>query len=127
MKITTYQFGEIEYDQDKVIDFPKGIHGFENLKKYLFIKTENEIFFWLNSIEDPDIAFPLVGLAMLDMDYPTRENFDAFGVATLDSDPLNITVNMKAPIFISTELKSGYQKIIDNDKFPVQYKLFVEN
>lgn len=127
MKIKTFQFGEIEYEEDKIVEFPKGILGFENLKKYLFIKTDNEIFFWLNSIEDPDIAFPLVGLRMLDQDYPAHTNYEVFGVATLNPDPLKVTVNLKAPVYINQENKTGYQKIIDDDKYSVQFNLFVEN
>jgi len=127
MKLKTFQFGEIEFEEDKIIDFPKGILGFENLREFLLIKTDNELIFWLNSIEDPDIAFPLVGLKMLASNYPERENYEPFGVATLNSDPLKVTVNLKAPVYISQELKSGFQKIFDNDKYSVQYKLFIKD
>jgi flagellar assembly factor FliW len=37
MKITTYQFGEVEFEENSVINFPSGIFGFENLKNHLLI------------------------------------------------------------------------------------------
>jgi len=37
MKITTNQFGEIEFTEDKVISFNNGLFGFEYLTKYLFV------------------------------------------------------------------------------------------
>lgn len=47
MKINTHQFGEVEYSEDLVINFAEGLFGFENLHKYLFIKTEDELFIGL--------------------------------------------------------------------------------
>ena len=114
MKIKTDQFGEIEFAEDKVINFEPGIYGFENLRKYLLIKTEDELFYWLNSTENPDIAFPLVGLSLVDSEFPAKEDSEVFGIVTLSKDPSKITVNLKAP------------EIIDSEKYPVNYNLFVE-
>jgi flagellar assembly factor FliW len=74
MKLNTYQFGEIEYTEDFVISFAEGLFGFENLHKYLFIKTDEELFYWLNSIEQPEIAFPLIGLRIIDEKFPVLED-----------------------------------------------------
>ena len=49
MKIKTFQFGEIEFSEDLVINFADGLFGFENLNRYLFIKTEDDLFYWLIS------------------------------------------------------------------------------
>jgi len=44
----------------------------------------------------------------------------------LNSDPLKISVNMKAPVYINQNEKTGFQKIIDSEKYNVHYNLFVE-
>ncbi len=126
MKINTYHFGEVEFTDDKVITFDNGLCGFEDLKRYLFIKPDDSFFYWLNSIENPTIAFPLFGVRVLDSNFPQENSFEAFGITTLDPDPLKITVNLKAPVYINQNDKLGYQKIIDSDKYPVHYKLFSE-
>jgi flagellar assembly factor FliW len=126
MKITTSQFGEVEFTDDKVITFESGIFGFEEQKKYLFIKTDDSLFYWLNSIDNPDIAFPMFGVRVIDENYPQEESHEAFGIVIMNPDPLKITVNLKAPIYINQETKSGFQKIIDTDVYPVYYNLFVE-
>lgn len=126
MKIRTHQFGEIEFAEDKIINFNNGLFGFEDLKKYLFIKPDDSFFYWLNSIENPDIAFPMFGIRVIDEEFPQETDFEAFGIVTLNSDPLKITVNLKAPVYINQNLKSGFQKIIDTDKYPVHYNLFTE-
>jgi flagellar assembly factor FliW len=126
MKINTYQFGEIEYTQDLVINFDNGLFGFENLHEYLFIKTDEDVFYWLNSIEQPDIAFPLVGLRIIDEKFPVVENNEAFGIVTMSKNPADIKVNLKAPVYINQDHKSGFQKIIDSDKYSIDYNLFIE-
>ena len=125
MKIQTDQFGEIEFNEDKLIKFEPGIFGFESLRQYLLIKTENELFYWLNSTEKPEIAFPLIGLALVDSEFPTKENNEVFGIVTLNKDPLQITVNLKAPVYINQNSKTGFQEIIDSEKYPVNYNLFI--
>ena len=126
MKISTHHFGEVEYTEDLVINFNKGIFGFERLRKYLFIKTDNDLFYWLNSIEQPEIAFPLIGLRVVDDSYPEEKSHEAFGIVKMNKNPLDVTVNLKAPVYINQDDKSGYQKIIDDDKYAIDYKLFVE-
>lgn len=126
MKITTQQFGEIEFEEDKIISFKAGIVGMEELKKFLLIKTDNELFYYLNSIDEPEIAFPLVGLRILDDSYPMIENFEPFGIVNLNSDPLKVTVNLRAPVYVNQDDKTGFQKILDDDSYLVNYNLFVE-
>jgi flagellar assembly factor FliW len=126
MKLNTYQFGEIEYTEDLVISFAEGLFGFENLHKYLFIKTDEELFYWLNSIEQPEIAFPLIGLRIIDEKFPVLEDNEAFGIVVMSKNPADVKVNLKAPVYINQDSKSGFQKIIDSDKYPIDYNLFVE-
>jgi flagellar assembly factor FliW len=126
MKLDTYQFGEIEYSEDLVISFAEGLFGFENLHKYLFIKPDDDIFYWLNSIEQPDIAFPLIGLRVIDEKFPVIDDNEAFGIVILSKNPAEVKANLKAPVYINQEAKSGFQKIIDSDKYPIDYNLFVE-
>ncbi|MDA3859913.1 MAG: flagellar assembly protein FliW [Melioribacteraceae bacterium] len=126
MKLKTEQFGEIEYAKENVIRIEKGLFGFEHLEEYLLVQTENTLFYWLNSVDEPSTAFPMVGINVLDDTYPQVEGFEPFGIVTLDKDPLKISVNMKAPLYINQEEKHGKQKILDREKYLVNYKLFVE-
>lgn len=126
MKIITHQFGEVEFTEDLIIYFAEGLFGFENLHKFLLVKTDDELFYWLNSVEQPEIAFSLIGLRVIDEHYPTIENNEAFGIVIMSKNPADIKVNLKAPVYINQDSKSGFQKIIDIDKYPIDYNLFVE-
>jgi flagellar assembly factor FliW len=127
MKTNFEHIGEVEFDDDLILTFENGLIGFEYLKKFVLIKTEDELFYWLNSVEKPEFCFPLIGVRVIDNNYPFEENFESFAVVILNKDPLKITANLSAPIYINQDTKIGYQKIIDNEKYPVDYKLFVES
>jgi flagellar assembly factor FliW len=124
MKINTIQFGEVEFEETSIIHFTGGILGFENLQSFLLIKTEDQLFYWLNSIENPEIAFPMVGVRVLDEQFPETSGNEAFAIVTLNSDALKITANLKAPVYINQDEKSGFQKVLDSDKYPVYFNLF---
>ena len=126
MKIITHKFGEIEFDTDKIISFESGLFGFEDLKKFVFIKLDDDFFYWLNSIDQPDIAFPLVGTRLLDVVYPSITEFEPFGIVNLNRDPMKITINLKSPVFISQDEKKGFQKIFDLEEYSLNYSLFKE-
>jgi len=126
MKIKTEQFGEVEFKPENVINFPSGLLGFEKEKKFLLIKTDDDLFYWLNSTENPELCFPLVGTRVIDESFPLEKDFEAFGIVILNQDPLKITVNLKAPVYINQDEKKGFQKVLENEKYLVNYKLFIE-
>lgn len=124
MKITTKQFGDIEFDENMLIHFERGLIGFEEMTKFLLITREEDLFYWLTSVDQPEIVFPLIALDILMDDYPQVENHESFGVVKLDKNPENVTVNLKAPIYINQNKKIGLQKIQDSDRLPIDYNLF---
>jgi flagellar assembly factor FliW len=126
MKISTIQFGEVEFNQDLILKFSTGLFGFEKLKEFLLIKSDEGLFYWLYSVEQPEIGFPLVGLRVIDANYPDEKDFEAFGIVSFDPDPLKVTVNLKAPVYINQNEKTGFQKILEEGNYLVNYNLFVE-
>ncbi len=124
MKITTHQFGEIEFQKEHIVKFTSGLIGFETLQNYVLIKTEDELFYWLNSVEKPEICFPMVGIRVIDESFPMEKNYEAFGIVTLNKDPLKITINLKSPVYLNQDDKIGYQTILSNSNYSMNYNLF---
>jgi flagellar assembly factor FliW len=127
MKLQTYQFGEVEFDEQLILLFQEGVVGFESLKKYVLLSQDDGLFQWLTSVEEPEIVFPLIQIRLLMNDFDEVEGHEAYGIIKFDKNPANITVNLKAPVYVNLEKKSGFQKIFDTEKYPIDYKLFVEN
>ena len=73
MRVQTKFFGEVELDDNKILEFPNGIIGFEELKKFAIIynsEDENEArISWLQSMDEPMIALPVVDPLAIVPDY----------------------------------------------------------
>src|SRR5690554_6204000 len=58
MNVQTTRFGTIEVDDSRIITFPAGLLGFSSFKKYALLQPDDDgVFFWLQSVETPDLAF----------------------------------------------------------------------
>lgn len=127
MKIRNKQFGEIEFETNSIINFSEGILGFEEYKQFLLISENDGSFFWLTSIDEPELIFPLFSIRLLEEEYDDEGDLEPFGIVKLAKEPEKVTINLKAPVFIDRSSKTGYQKIIDNEECKVNYPLFVKN
>jgi len=127
MKIQNKQFGEIEYNEDSVLKFKEGILGFEELRNFILITEKDSFFSWLTSVDQPEIIFPLFPIELLQEELNKESNFEPYGIVKLDKQPENITINLKAPVYIDHSEKLGFQKISESEELPLDYPLFVNN
>ncbi len=142
MRVQTKFFGEVELDDNKVIEFPNGIIGFEDFKKFAIIydieDDRDTKISWLQSLEEPTLALPVVDPLAVTTEYapmiedellkplgnPADEDLLFLLVMTVPSDMTKVTVNMKAPVIISTEERKGVQLIVDNADYPVKFNVY---
>ena len=74
LTIINSQLGSIQVDTDKVINFPDGLIGFEDLKNFVIIDFEEfEPFQWLLSMDDTEITFPIISPILVVQDYDPIE------------------------------------------------------
>ena len=61
MQIQTSRFGSVTIGAEDVLNFPEGLLGFNELRQFVLLDDPtDEIFAWLQSCEEPNIAFPLL-------------------------------------------------------------------
>ncbi len=142
MKINTTRFGEVEVIEELVFDFESPIIGFNELKKYMLIEhDENSCFKWLQSIEDPEIAFPVTSTAYFGIDYSFEiqdEEAETLGIKSTEDllvlniasiptgNPKNTTINLKAPIITNAKTLKSMQIILQDDKLKIKHPIFVQ-
>ncbi len=141
MKVETRLFGKIEIDVTKIINFSNGIIGFEELKQFMIMhdtESKDGKILWIQSIDDGDIALPVIDPLLIKEDYnPTVEDelFKNIGeiineeilvltTLTVPSDITEITTNLKAPVIINPITMKGCQIIVDNDDYPVKFPIY---
>ncbi|MCQ2754292.1 MAG: flagellar assembly protein FliW [bacterium] len=140
MKIQTIRFGEIEIEEERVFEFVLPIIGFNEQSKYVIVDLNKDNFFkWLQSTEDPSLAFPIVSLFSLGLNYSIDlnddiveklkiENVESLLVMNIASIPQNnpqkTTVNLLAPIIINLDKKVAGQVILSGSGYDTSFPLF---
>lgn len=142
MKVNTRVFGEIDIEEEKIINFPGGIIGFPELNQFTLIYDEekgvNAGIRWLQSLQEPAFAMPVMDPLVVKEDYNPEVNDDILEpvgnvnpdnmlvlvTVTVPSDLTQMTVNLRGPIVINAEEKKACQIIVDGDEYPVKYPIY---
>lgn len=142
MKLTTRVFGEVEVEDSKIINFPNGIIGFPDLKRFTLMhdldSEGTKTIMWLQSLDEPEFALPVMDPLIVCPDY--KPMIDRNGVAelgelddqeilvlvtvTVPHDLTKMTVNLMGPIIINTKDMKASQNIVDNDEYPVKFPIY---
>jgi len=142
MKANTKIFGEIEIEEGKIIVMEKGMIGFPELQKFtLIFNTEREnpkeTIMWLQSMDDGDIAFPVIIPTIIEPNYLpdvneellsplgdlTPDNTFILVTVTVPKEIEKLTCNLQAPIIINIDNNRGAQVIVDND-YPIRFPIY---
>lgn len=127
MKWNNIQFGELEFEEKHVLNFPYGLIGFEENKKFLVVNDEeSEPFRWLVSLDDPELSFPLIDVSSnpeISKKYFPKENVTLFAVASIKEQLDESTVNMRSPIVIDNSDRKGKQVVLEDDLLMVRTPL----
>lgn len=139
MIIAKTRFGEIEYDPTKTLEFPKGMIGFENLHHFIVMPKRKEgPLFWIQSVEDPEVAFVLTDPTNFFLDYRVApdateremlgigEDDECFALAVVTVRPSHeITLNLLAPILFAPASNRAMQVVLENSPYQVKTPLLV--
>jgi flagellar assembly factor FliW len=139
MKITTKFYGTIELEHTKVIQFPQGIPGFENERRFIIIEPDNSVFQCLQSLTHPEIAFIVISPFLICPDYSFNlseevseqisllklEDALILGIVTIPPNNTQAaTVNLQAPVVINLKAGLGRQIILMEESFPMRVPIW---
>ncbi len=141
MKLATRIFGEVEVEDSKIIEFPNGIIGFPDMKRFTLMHDEEQgsgTIKWLHSIDEPGFAMPVMDPLVVCPDYKPEIDKDKIeGIGELTDDDIlvlvtvtvphdltKMTVNLMGPFIINVKDMKGAQCIVDNDDYPVKFPIY---
>ncbi len=143
MKFNTVKFGEIDISETRIFDFVLPIIGFDTLRKFVILEpSKDTLFKWLQSLEDPALAFPIISVSSLNLDYSIDlpDNVvEALAVTTVDSllvmnitsipqdDPRGTTINMLAPLIFNIDSQKAGQIVLSGSGYDISYPMFKNN
>lgn len=136
MHVRTTRFGTVEIAEDRVITFPKGILGFADYRRFCLLEpAEDSAFFWLQSLDDPTLAFVVTDPSFFVPDYsvPVRQDqMGDLGLARLEDAQVfvivnkvdqTLTGNLQGPLVINTITRTGEQLVLAEKRWQIRHPL----
>lgn len=139
MDIETTRFGKLSVPEGQIIEFGRGLIGFEQRRRFALIRTpEHEPFQWLQSLDDGALAFVLLDPALIEAAYRSELRADAlpgvwtdrsedllvFAIATIGDKPEETTVNLLGPVVVNAATRKGAQAVLYGDKWHTRHAVF---
>jgi flagellar assembly factor FliW len=136
MEIETTRFGRMTVDDERVINLPRGLLGFPNHTRYALIQTSEEnYFFWLQSVDEPGLAFVVTDPSIFFKDYqvPIREETQAeleltdvgFAQVFVICNKVDewLTGNLLGPIVVNAQNRLASQVVLTEKKWTTRQPL----
>lgn len=135
INIDSPRFGTLQVEPSRVIEFPVGLAGFEDCKRFSLFHPEEENlrFFILQSIDDPAVAFHIADPALFGFNFDINltdaeadllqlsDPDDVVAVVILTKGSANepVRANLNAPLILNLATRRGLQHVFSS----LNYKL----
>jgi flagellar assembly factor FliW len=139
--VKTGRFGQLTVGDGEHIHMPQGVLGFPEQTRFCLVDPGDEtLILWLQSLDDPAIAFPVLEPKIFRPDYSARlsaqelrdlklENVNqsaVFSVLTIPEDVTQMTANLKAPIVVNLKAQLARQVVLQENEYSIRQGMFKE-
>lgn len=130
MNIDSPRFGTLDIEPARLIEFPRGLAGFEDCHRFSLFhpEGENPRYFILQSVDDPAAAFFIADPALFGFGYEivlSDEECAELGLSdpalaavvvmlVEDAADKPLRANLKAPLILNLETRRGLQHVFSN-------------
>lgn len=136
MNVQTTRFGTVEVDADRIITFPAGLLGFSSYRRYALLQPEEDsVFFWLQSIDAPELAFVVTDPVLWVADYEAtirREQMDELSMERLEDAQVfvivnrygrSLTSNLQGPLVVNVRNRTGMQLVLAEKRWTTRHEI----
>ena len=140
VEVITSRFGTIEVPEERVFFFPRGLIGFEHLKRYARLdSTKGPSVQWLQALDDPETAFlvsdpttyiPSFELKLRESDASRAlsqsidlQRLEMLTILHVDRESRSLHVHVQAPLLLDPESRKGVQVVTDAENATVSIPL----
>lgn len=139
MLIDTDRFGTFDTKDSKLIEFPQGLPGFEELHNFIILEVvQTKPIYWLQSTDNKFIALPVILTFEILDDYyidirdneleelfvESQNDLLIMNVVVIPDQIEKMTVNLAAPIVINAVRGTGKQIIVDAKTMPIRMPIY---
>lgn len=141
MHIESPRFGTLSVEPSRIIEFPVGLAGFEDCKRFTLFHPEDEAsdnprYFILQSLDDPTVAFNIADPGQMGFSFDVelsdeeidllqlKDPADAAVVVILRKDDFlkgsaSLTANLNAPLVLNLVARRGLQHVFGSLNYDV--------
>ncbi|MBF8272946.1 MAG: protein of unknown function DUF180 [Magnetococcales bacterium] len=128
MEVHGTRFGTLSFDADDIIQVEDGLLGFPMSRRYImFPYSDDSSFFWLQSVDEPEISFIVVNpfdffsdleFEIADEDAEAiklqkSEDIEMFTLVTIpEGHPEDMRTNLAGPVVVNTKTRLGRQILL---------------
>jgi len=139
--VKTGRFGQLTVGDDEIIRIPQGLLGFPAFTEFCLVDPGDEtLILWLQSTQNPDIAFAMLEPKIFRPDYAARlsaaelrelklENINqsaVFSILTIPTAITEMTANLKAPLVINLKEQIARQVVLQENEYSIKQLMFKE-
>jgi flagellar assembly factor FliW len=142
----TKNFGKISFEQESELDFPRGLPGFDNRKRFVAVRfVESDPLLYLQSLEDPDLCFITMPILVVDPSYRLKvagEDLQQLGLSAnrqprIGQDVMVLTVvsihetgptaNLLAPVLVNLRNRKAVQAVAQEAGYSHQHPILADD
>lgn len=136
MFIETTRFGNVEVDDSRILNFAAGLLGFSSHRRFALLQPDDEgVFYWLQSVEVPDLAFVVTDPALWVDEYKAnirREQMTALSMESIDDAQVLtivnkrddvLTVNLQGPLVINIANCTAIQLVLAEKRWTTRHEI----
>lgn len=131
--ITTSRFGTLDIDEDKIITMTTPFLGFAEERRFILLPHgPGSAFWWLQAVDNPDLAFVVIQPAVVNPQYQPaiplhcQQELQAAGQSDLEiliiltipkGQPEAMTANLLGPLILNPIKKLAKQTLLDPTRY----------
>ncbi len=139
--IASRVLGEVVVPSVNFVTLPEGLHGFAEYKEFALVPAAREGFFWMQSADEPQLAFllvdPFLVLPGYEIDLSAAEELRlglsspdealVLAVVTLPLKKQDLaTANLRGPVVFNVATRIGHQVVSAADSYSVHHSFPIQ-
>ena len=141
MKYLTRRFGQVAFEEKDILFLPKGILGFSQLSKYVIIEKEKyDPFKWLQSVEDPEVAFVIIDPTLFfpnynlevnekeleELNFQQTKELITYVIVTLPTNSSQMSADLLGPVVINSKRRIAKQVVMPDSPYTTKHYILDE-
>lgn len=136
MNVQTTRFGNVQVEDDRIITFPAGLLGFSEYTRYALLQPDDDgVFFWLQSLDAPDLAFVVTDPSLWVSNYEAtirREQMQELDLEKLEDAQVfvivnkydrTLTVNLQGPLVVNLQNLTAMQLVLADKRWTTRQEI----